>query len=142
MGTHGLVAYEDKPVATLKAYYSGPIPPTMRPSPQMTRLAPCERPHMHFTIRPFLRFLVRCFITSDGLGYRWAAGLVLLVLLMSGCAEWTIPSCKGSPFNTPCVGPCTVDAEPATRNFTQVTIPRAVVIHDQSGTLHCQQIKP
>lgn len=107
----------------------------------MTTLAPVKDP-MHFMIRLFRRFLVQGFITSYGFGNRWVAGLVLLVLVMSGYAEWTIPSCKGTPFNTPCVGPCSIDAEPTTPNYTQVTMPVAVVIRDRSGTLHCQDIKP
>jgi hypothetical protein len=107
----------------------------------MTTLVPMKDPNAHL-IRPFCRFLVQSFITSYGFGNRWVAGLVLLVLLMSGCAEWTIPSCKGTPFNTPCVGPCSIDAEPTTPNYTQVTMPVAVVIRDRSGTLHCQDIKP
>ena len=107
----------------------------------MTTLASVKDP-MRFMIRLFRRFLVQGFITPYGFGNRWGAGLVLLVLVMSGCAEWTIPSCKGTPFNTPCVGPCSIDAEPTTPNYTQVTMPVAVVIRDRSGTLHCQDIKP
>ena len=60
---------------------------------------------MQFTIYPFCQFLVRYFILSS----------LLLVLVMSGCAEFTIPCC---------------------------TIPLAVVIHDTYGKLQCQDIKP
>ena len=107
----------------------------------MTTLAPVKGPNAHHD-SPLPSIPCQSFITSHGFGDRWVAGLVLLVLVMSGCAEWTIPSCKGTPFNTPCVGPCSIDAEPTTPNYTQVTMPVAVVIRDRSGTLHCQDIKP
>ena len=97
---------------------------------------------MHFPVSPFCRFPGQCFIKGYGLGYRWVAGLVLLVVMMGGCAKLTIPSCKGTPFNTPCAGPCTVEAEPGMPSYTQVLIPLAVVIHDRYGNLHCQDIKP
>jgi len=93
------------------------------------------------SIRPHRRFPVQCF-PSYGFRNSWVGGLVLLVLVMSGCTEWTIPPCKGTSFNTPCVGPCTMDAEPAVPNYTLVTIPLAVVIHDKYGKLHCQEIQP
>ena len=69
-------------------------------------------------------------------------GLVLLVLVTNGCTEWTIPRCAGTPFTTPCVGPCMVDAEPGGPSYTQVTMPLAVVIQDQYGKRHCQAIQP
>ena len=75
-------------------------------------------------------------------GNGWLWGLMLPVLLVSGCTEWTIPPCEGTPFKTPCVGPCTVPVEPVGPAYTQATMPLAVVIQDQNGTLHCQQIKP
>lgn len=73
---------------------------------------------------------------------RSVRGLVLLVLALGGCTEWTIPPCEGTPFRTPCVGPCTVYVEPAGPTYTQVTMPLAVVIHDKHGKLHCQEIQP
>ena len=88
---------------------------------------------MHFSIS----FYRQCFLTSYGFGK-----IVFLVLVVSGCTEWTISRCKGTPYNTPCVGPCTVEADPAVPNYTQVTIRRAVVIHDSYGKLHCQEIQP
>jgi hypothetical protein len=96
---------------------------------------------MPCAIRQYRLFPVQYFATSYGLRNSWVGGL-LLVLVISGCTEWTIPPCKGTPFNTPCVGPCTMDAEPAVPNYTQVTIPLAVVIHDRYGKLHCQEIQP
>ena len=75
-----------------------------------------------------------------GNGVVW--GLVLLVLVVGGCIEWTIPPCEGTPFKTPCVGPCTVAVEPVGPTYTRATIPLAVVIQDEQGTLHCQQIQP
>lgn len=97
---------------------------------------------MSFTIRPFRHFSVQRFITTTGFRNRWVAGLVLLVLVIGGCTEWTISPCKETPLNTPCVGPCTVDAEPTMPNYTQVTMPLAVVIQDRHGKMHCQEIKP
>ena len=97
---------------------------------------------MPFSILPHHRFPLQRFITSYGLGNGWVWGLVLLVLVTSGCTEWTIPPCQGTPFKTPCVGPCTVDVEPGGPTYTQVTAPLAVVIHDMYGKLHCQEIKP
>jgi hypothetical protein len=97
---------------------------------------------MPFTIRPYRRFPVQCSVTSNRFGNSWVGGLVLLVLVISGCTEWTIPPCEGTPFKTPCVGPCTVDAEPAGPTYTQVTMPLAVVIQDKYGKLHCQEIQP
>ena len=96
---------------------------------------------MPFAIRPYGRFPVQCFLTSYGF-VRWVEGFVLLVLVTSGCTEWTIPPCKGTQFTTPCVGPCTMDAEPTVPNYTQMTIPLAVVIQDKYGKLHCQEIQP
>jgi hypothetical protein len=32
--------------------------------------------------------------------------------------------------------------EPVGPAYTRVTVPLAVVIHDQHGTLHCQEIQP
>ncbi len=76
-----------------------------------------------------------------GNGLAW--GLVLLVLALVGCStEWTIPPCAGTPFKTPCVGPCTVPGEDVGPTFTRVTVPFAVVIQDRQGTLHCQQVQP
>ena len=97
---------------------------------------------MPFSIRPYRRVAVPCFVTSDGLGNVSVWGLVLLVLAIGGCTEWTIPPCAGTPFKTPCVGPCTVDVEPDGPTYTQVTLPLAVVIHDRQGEMHCQQIQP
>ena len=97
---------------------------------------------MPVSIRPFRRFPVQCAITSYRLGNVSVWGLVLLVLTISGCTEWTISPCAGTPFKTPCVGPCTVDVEPGGQTYTQVTMPLAVVIQDKQGKLHCQEIKP
>ena len=69
-------------------------------------------------------------------------GLVLLVLVPSGCSEWTISPCAGTPFKMPSVGPCAVDAEPGGPTSTHVTMPLAVVIHGQQGRRHCQEIQP
>lgn len=68
--------------------------------------------------------------------------LVLLVLVVGGCTEWIIPPCEGTPFKTPCVGPCTEAVEPVGATYTQVTVPLAVVIEDRHGKLHCQEIRP
>jgi len=70
------------------------------------------------------------------------AGVCVLILALVGCTEWTIPPCEGTPFKTPCVGPCTVAVEPVGPTYTRATMPLAVVIRDQHGTLHCQQIEP
>ena len=72
----------------------------------------------------------------------WVWGFALLVLVVGGCTEWTIPPCAGTPVKTPCVGPCTMGVEPVAPTYTRVTVPLAVVIQDQHGTLHCQQIQP
>jgi hypothetical protein len=72
----------------------------------------------------------------------WLWGLVFLVLVVGGCTEWTIPPCAETPFKTPCVGPCTMAVEPVGSTYTSVTVPLAVVIQDQNGKLHCQEIKP
>lgn len=37
---------------------------------------------------------------------------------------------------------CTVDAEPAVPNYTQMTMPLAVVIQDKYGKLDYQEIQP
>lgn len=65
-----------------------------------------------------------------------------LLLLAGGCTEWTIPPCEGTPFKTPCVGPCTVAVETVGPVYTRATVPLAVVIQDERGTVHCQEIKP
>lgn len=71
------------------------------------------------------------------------ASLCLFVLLgLVGCTEWTISPCSGTPFKTPCVGPCTLAVEPAGQAYTNRTVPLAVLIRDQQGTLHCQEIQP
>jgi hypothetical protein len=78
-------------------------------------------------------------------GIIWCARLglcVCLLLAISSCTEWTIPPCEGTPFKTPCVGPCTVPVEPAGPTYTLAEVPLAVVIQDEQGTFHCQQIKP
>jgi hypothetical protein len=67
---------------------------------------------------------------------------LLGVLALVGCTEWVIPPCAGTPFKTPCVGPCTVAVEPVGPAYTRATVPLAVVIQDQKGTLHCQEIQP
>ena len=72
----------------------------------------------------------------------WVWGLALLVLVVGGCTEWTISPCAGTPIKTPCVGPCTMNVEPVGPTYTRVMVPLAVVIRDQHGTLHCQQIQP
>ena len=72
----------------------------------------------------------------------WVWGLALLVLVVGGCTEWTILPCAGTPIKTPCVGPCTMNVEPVGPTYTRVMVPLAVVIRDQHGTLHCQQIQP
>lgn len=74
-------------------------------------------------------------------GNGWVWGLMLLVLVVGGCTEWTIPPCAGT-FKTPCVGPCTVAVEPVGPPNTHVTVPLAVVIQDEKGIRHCQQIQP
>jgi hypothetical protein len=66
----------------------------------------------------------------------------LAVLVIGGCTEWTIPACEGTPPKTPCVGECTIPLEPVGQAFTSATVPLAVVIQDEQGTFHCQQIKP
>ena len=71
-----------------------------------------------------------------------AGGGCALVLALVGCTEWTIPPCAGTPFKTPCVGVCTIPLEPVGPAFTRATVPLAVVIQDEQGTFHCQQIKP
>lgn len=63
------------------------------------------------------------------------------MLVTSGCREWTISPCAGTPFKTPCVGPCTVDAEPGGPTCTHVTMPLAVVIQDQQGKRLSQPIQ-
>ena len=75
-------------------------------------------------------------------GNGWMWGLVLLALVLGGCTEWTIPACEGMPSKTPCVGPCTVAVEPVGPAYTRATVPLAVVIQDEQGTRHCQQIRP
>lgn len=97
---------------------------------------------MPFSIRPYRCFPVQCFITYYELGNGWVWGPLLLVLALGGCTEWTISPCEGTPFKTPCVGPCTVAVEPVGPTYTQVTMPLAVVIHDRQGKMHCQQIQP
>lgn len=42
---------------------------------------------MLFSVRPYRRFPVQRFITSYVFGNSWVGGLVLLVLLCSGCTE-------------------------------------------------------
>jgi len=106
---------------------------------------------MPFTLRPFRRVPVQYAVTYNAgallnlplvscLGF--ASLITLLVLVVGGCTEWTIPPCAGTPFKTPCVGPCTEAVEPVGPTYTRVTMPLAVVIQDQQGTLHCQEIKP
>jgi hypothetical protein len=92
-------------------------------------------------IPPDHRYPAQC-LRSCGLGKVSVWGLLLLVLAIGGCTEWTIPPCEGTPFKTPCVGPCTVDVESGGPTYTQVTMPLAVVIHDKYGKLHCQEIQP
>lgn len=77
---------------------------------------------MPFSMRPYRRLPVQWLVTSSGFGNRWVGGLVFLVLVTSGCSEWTIPPCAGTPFTMPCVGPCTTDVEPAGPTYTQVTM--------------------
>jgi len=55
---------------------------------------------------------VQYLITYHGWGNGWVWGLVLLVMALGSGPEWTIPPCAGTPFKTPCVGPCTVAVEP------------------------------
>jgi len=102
---------------------------------------PCEAPRP-FSVRPHGRVPVRCFLTSSRFGNSGVGGLVLLVLVTRGCTERTIPRCEETPVTTPCVGPCTVDAEPARPTDTQVTRPLAVVIQDQQEKRHGQAIQP
>lgn len=97
---------------------------------------------MPFLIRPSRRLPVQCFSTPYRLRNISVWGLVLLVLTIGGCTEWTIPPCVGTPFKAPCVGPCTVGVEPAGPTYTRMTMPLAVVIQDRQGKLHCQEIKP
>jgi len=73
-------------------------------------------------------------------GNGWVWGLVLLVLVLGGCAEWTIPPCEGTDFQTPCVGPCKIAMDGQAQTLR--TVPYSVVIRDHDGTLHCQEIKP
>ena len=68
--------------------------------------------------------------------------MMLWMLALVNCTEWTIPACGGMPPKTPCVGACTVTLEPVGPASTQATVPLAVVIQDEQGTFHCQQIKP
>ena len=68
--------------------------------------------------------------------------MMLWMLALVSCTEWTIPACEGMPPKTPCVGECTIPLEPVGPAFTQATVPLAVVIQDEQGTFHCQQIKP
>ena len=85
-----------------------------------------------------------CDTESEQYGWRngWVWGLLLLVLALVGCTEWTIPPCAGTPFKTPCVGPCTAGVEPAEPTYTRVTMPLAVVIQDQQGKRLCHEIQP
>ena len=66
---------------------------------------------MPFLIRHGHRFPVQD-LTCYGLGNVSVWGLMLLMLTIGGCTEWTISPCAGTPFKTPCVGACTVDVEP------------------------------
>ena len=70
------------------------------------------------------------------------AGWCVLVLALVGCTEWVIPACEGMPPKTPCVGACTIPLEPVRPAYTRATVPLAVVIQDEQGTLHCQEIQP
>jgi hypothetical protein len=70
------------------------------------------------------------------------AGVGVLVLALVGCTEWVIPACEGMPPKTPCVGVCTIPLEPVGPAYTRATMPFAVVIQDEHGTFHCQEIKP
>jgi hypothetical protein len=66
------------------------------------------------------------------MGLETVGGTHVPGLVISGCIEWTIPLCKETPFSTPCVEAVhPMDAEPAVPNYTQVTIPLAVVIQDK-----------
>lgn len=107
----------------------------------MTTLAPVKDPNAHHDL-PGLSIPCSKFHYVLWVWQQVGSGTCASNVGMSGCAEWTIPSCKGTPINTPCVGLCSIEAEPATPNYTQVTMPVAVVIRDRSGTLHCQDIKP
>ena len=81
---------------------------------------------------------------TEGSAQSWCGkggGLVLLVLVAGGCTEWTIPPCAVT-YKTPCVGPCTVAVDPVGPRNTRVTVPLAVVIQDENGMRHCQQIQP
>lgn len=69
-------------------------------------------------------------------------GLCVGLLVVGGCTEWTIPPCTGTPSKAPCVGPCTVAVEPVGPVYTRATVPLAVVIQDERGMVHCQEIKP
>jgi len=64
------------------------------------------------------------------------------VLVVGGYTEWTISPCAGTPIKTLCVGPCAGGVEPVGPTYTRVALPLAVVIQDQQGTLHYQEIKP
>ena len=59
---------------------------------------------MPFSIRPHRRFPLQRFITSYGLGNGWVWGLVLLVLVTSGCTEWTIHPVRGHRSRRPVSG--------------------------------------
>lgn len=97
---------------------------------------------MPCSMRPSCRVPTQRFITSCGFGNSGVGELVLLVLVTSGCTEWAIPPCAGTPFKTRCVGPCMVDAEPAGPTYTQATMPLAVVTQDTDGKRHGLAIQP
>ena len=65
---------------------------------------------------------------------------LLGVLALVGCTEWVIPSCAGTPFKTPCVGPCTVAVLQSGRLYPR-DLPLASGFR-QKGTRHCQEIQP
>lgn len=73
----------------------------------------------------------------------WCArlGLCVGLLMVSGCTEWTIPSCEGTPYKMPCVGACPVVVKPTGKNSTRTKAPLAVVIQDEQGAVHCETIK-
>jgi hypothetical protein len=74
----------------------------------------------------------------------WCASLFFCVGLLSvgGCIEYTIPTCEGTPYKMPCVGPCPVVVKPAGKTSTNAKAPLAVVIQDEQGAVHCETIKP
>ena len=69
-------------------------------------------------------------------------GLCVGLLIIGGCTEYTIPTCEGTPYKLPCVGPCPVTDKSTGTKPTPTKAPLAVVIQDEQGAVHCETIKP